>query len=74
MNSIAWLDHNRKDILDHIRTTKELPADDEMATALTHSKRHSQNQNKIDFQCNCRIYDDKPVADIIPKLYNRKGW
>ena len=24
----AWLDHNRIELLDHIRTTKDLPEDD----------------------------------------------
>ncbi|MCQ6279891.1 F0F1 ATP synthase subunit alpha [Bacillus sp. EB600] len=35
----TWLDHNRKDVLDHIRTTKELPADDDMASAINGFKK-----------------------------------
>ncbi|WP_210364420.1 F0F1 ATP synthase subunit alpha [Bacillus sp. REN3] len=35
----TWLDHNRKDVLDHIRTTKELPSDDDMAAAINDFKK-----------------------------------
>jgi F-type H+-transporting ATPase subunit alpha len=35
----TWLDHNRKEVLDHIRTTKELPADDDMASAINDFKK-----------------------------------
>jgi F-type H+/Na+-transporting ATPase subunit alpha len=35
----TWLDHNRKEVLDHIRTTKELPADDDMASAINGFKK-----------------------------------
>ena len=35
----TWLDHNRKELLDHIRTTRELPADDDMASAINDFKR-----------------------------------
>jgi F-type H+-transporting ATPase subunit alpha len=34
-----WLDHNRKDLLDHIKTTKELPSDDDMAAAINAFKK-----------------------------------
>lgn len=36
---LTWLDHNRKDLLDHIATTKELPADDDMAAAINDFKK-----------------------------------
>ncbi|MBT2756614.1 F0F1 ATP synthase subunit alpha [Mesobacillus foraminis] len=35
----TWLDHNRKELLDHIRTTKELPKDDDMAAAINDFKK-----------------------------------
>lgn len=35
----AWLDANRKDILDHIATTKELPSDDDFAAAINDFKK-----------------------------------
>lgn len=35
----TWLDHNRKELLDHIRTTKELPSDDDMASAINGFKK-----------------------------------
>lgn len=35
----TWLDHNRKELLDHIRTTKELPSDDDMASAINTFKK-----------------------------------
>ncbi|ALC88712.1 ATP F0F1 synthase subunit alpha [Bacillus sp. FJAT-18017] len=35
----SWLDHNRKEVLDHIRTTKELPSDDDMASAINDFKK-----------------------------------
>jgi F-type H+/Na+-transporting ATPase subunit alpha len=35
----TWLDHNRKDLLDHIATTKELPADEDMANAINEFKK-----------------------------------
>jgi F-type H+-transporting ATPase subunit alpha len=35
----TWLDHNRKELLDHIRTTKELPSDDDMASAINDFKK-----------------------------------
>lgn len=35
----TWLDHNRKELLDHIRTTKELPSDDDMASAINAFKK-----------------------------------
>jgi F-type H+-transporting ATPase subunit alpha len=34
-----WLDHNRKELLDHIATTKELPSDDDMASAINDFKK-----------------------------------
>jgi F-type H+-transporting ATPase subunit alpha len=34
-----WLDTNRKELLDHIATTKELPADDDMAAAINDFKK-----------------------------------
>ncbi len=36
---LAWLDTNRKELLDHIRTTKELPKDEDMAAALNDFKK-----------------------------------
>ncbi len=36
---LTWLDHNRKELLDHIVTTKDLPADDDMAAALNDFKK-----------------------------------
>jgi F-type H+-transporting ATPase subunit alpha len=35
----TWLDHNRKEVLDHIRTTKELASDDDMASAINDFKK-----------------------------------
>ncbi|WP_071393291.1 F0F1 ATP synthase subunit alpha [Bacillus tuaregi] len=35
----AWLDQNRKELLDHIATTKELPSDDDMASAINGFKK-----------------------------------
>jgi F-type H+-transporting ATPase subunit alpha len=35
----TWLDHNRKELLDHIATTKELPADADMAAAINDFKK-----------------------------------
>ena len=31
-NIYAWLDANQKELLDHIGTTKELPADEDFAS------------------------------------------
>ncbi|WP_045518715.1 F0F1 ATP synthase subunit alpha [Neobacillus niacini] len=36
---LNWLDHNRKDLLDHITKTKDLPSDDDMAAALNAFKK-----------------------------------
>ncbi|WP_079506324.1 F0F1 ATP synthase subunit alpha [Mesobacillus jeotgali] len=36
---LTWLDHNRKEVLDHIRTTKVLPSDDDMAAAINDFKK-----------------------------------
>lgn len=36
---LAWLDHNHTNVLDHIRTTKELPTDAEMDAALKDFKK-----------------------------------
>ncbi|RDU37495.1 F0F1 ATP synthase subunit alpha [Neobacillus piezotolerans] len=36
---LSWLDHNRKDVLDHITTTKELPSDEDMAAAINDFKK-----------------------------------
>ncbi|MBT2678625.1 F0F1 ATP synthase subunit alpha [Bacillus sp. ISL-35] len=36
---LSWLDHNHTEVLDHIRTTKELPSDDDMAAALNAFKK-----------------------------------
>ncbi|MBT2691838.1 F0F1 ATP synthase subunit alpha [Bacillus sp. ISL-55] len=36
---LSWLDHNHTDVLDHIRSTKELPSDDDMAAALNAFKK-----------------------------------
>jgi F-type H+-transporting ATPase subunit alpha len=35
----SWLDHNRKELLDHIATTKELPSDDDMSAAINDFKK-----------------------------------
>ncbi|MBY0097406.1 F0F1 ATP synthase subunit alpha [Mesobacillus maritimus] len=35
----AWLDANRKEVLDHIRTTKELPKDEDMVSAINDFKK-----------------------------------
>ena len=34
-----WLDHNRKDLLDHIVTTKDLPSDEDMSAAINAFKK-----------------------------------
>jgi len=34
-----WLDHNRKELLDHITKTKDLPSDDDMASAINDFKK-----------------------------------
>jgi F-type H+/Na+-transporting ATPase subunit alpha len=36
---LNWLDHNRKDLLDHITKTKDLPSDDDMAAAINDFKK-----------------------------------
>ena len=36
---LSWLDTNHTNVLDHIRTTKDLPADEEMATAINAFKK-----------------------------------
>jgi F-type H+-transporting ATPase subunit alpha len=36
---LNWLDHNRKDLLDHIKNTKDLPSDDDMGAALNAFKK-----------------------------------
>jgi len=36
---LAWLDTNRKEVLDHIRTTKELPKDEDMVAAINDFKK-----------------------------------
>jgi F-type H+-transporting ATPase subunit alpha len=36
---LNWLDHNRKDLLDHITKTKDLPSDDDMASAINDFKK-----------------------------------
>ncbi|WML46565.1 F0F1 ATP synthase subunit alpha [Neobacillus sp. PS3-34] len=36
---LSWLDHNRKELLDHVRTTKVLPSDDDMAAAINDFKK-----------------------------------
>ncbi len=36
---LNWLDHNHTNVLDHIRTTKELPSDDEMSAAINEFKK-----------------------------------
>jgi F-type H+/Na+-transporting ATPase subunit alpha len=36
---LNWLDHNRKDLLDHIVKTKDLPSDEDMAAALNAFKK-----------------------------------
>ncbi|RSD27129.1 F0F1 ATP synthase subunit alpha [Mesobacillus subterraneus] len=36
---LSWLDHNHTEVLDHIRTTKELPSDDDMAAAINAFKK-----------------------------------
>ena len=38
-SSIAWLDHNRAELFEEIRTTGSLPADEEMAEALNTFKK-----------------------------------
>lgn len=36
---LSWLDHNRKDVLDQIVTTKDLPADDVLVSAINDFKK-----------------------------------
>ncbi|WP_066248630.1 F0F1 ATP synthase subunit alpha [Neobacillus drentensis] len=36
---LNWLDHNRKELLDHISKTKDLPSDDDMASAINAFKK-----------------------------------
>ncbi|KAB7707464.1 F0F1 ATP synthase subunit alpha [Bacillus aerolatus] len=36
---LSWLDHNHTNVLDHIRTTKELASDDEMKAAINEFKK-----------------------------------
>ncbi|PKG22814.1 F0F1 ATP synthase subunit alpha [Niallia nealsonii] len=36
---LTWLDHNRKNLLDHIVSTKELPADEDMVAAINEFKK-----------------------------------
>jgi F-type H+/Na+-transporting ATPase subunit alpha len=36
---LNWLDHNRKDLLDHITKTKDLPSDEDMAAAINDFKK-----------------------------------
>ncbi|MBM7648365.1 F-type H+-transporting ATPase subunit alpha [Bacillus ectoiniformans] len=36
---LGWLDHNHTNVLDHIRTTKELASDDEMKAAINEFKK-----------------------------------
>ncbi|WP_141430973.1 F0F1 ATP synthase subunit alpha [Bacillus sp. 03113] len=36
---LTWLDHNRKELLDQIVTTKELPADEDLASAINEFKK-----------------------------------
>ncbi|MGG3469478.1 F0F1 ATP synthase subunit alpha [Neobacillus pocheonensis] len=36
---LNWLDHNRKELLDHITKTKVLPSDDDMASAINDFKK-----------------------------------
>jgi F-type H+/Na+-transporting ATPase subunit alpha len=36
---LSWLDANKKDLLDHIATTKELPADEDFAAAINEFKK-----------------------------------
>jgi F-type H+/Na+-transporting ATPase subunit alpha len=36
---LSWLDNNRKELLDHIATTKELPSDDDFAAAINEFKK-----------------------------------
>ncbi|GAM12682.1 F0F1 ATP synthase subunit alpha [Mesobacillus selenatarsenatis] len=36
---LSWLDHNHTEVLDHIRSTKELPSDDDMSAALNAFKK-----------------------------------
>jgi F-type H+/Na+-transporting ATPase subunit alpha len=36
---LSWLDNNRKELLDHIATTKELPSDDDFAAAINAFKK-----------------------------------
>lgn len=36
---LNWLDHNRKELLNHIVSTKELPSDDEMTAAINDFKK-----------------------------------
>lgn len=36
---LSWLDHNHTEVLDHIRSTKELPSDDDMTAAINAFKK-----------------------------------
>ncbi|HZG71098.1 MAG TPA: F0F1 ATP synthase subunit alpha [Chondromyces sp.] len=36
---LSWLDHNHTGVLEHIRTTKELPSDEEMTAAINEFKK-----------------------------------
>ncbi len=36
---LSWLDHNHTEVLDYIRSTKELPSDDDMAAAINAFKK-----------------------------------
>ncbi|WP_413305263.1 F0F1 ATP synthase subunit alpha [Bacillus sp. 1P10SD] len=36
---LTWLDHNRKEVLDHITKTKDLPSDDDFASAINDFKK-----------------------------------
>jgi len=36
---LSWLDHNHTEVLDHIRSTKELPSDDDMSAAINAFKK-----------------------------------
>ncbi|MGG3561260.1 F0F1 ATP synthase subunit alpha [Neobacillus rhizosphaerae] len=36
---LNWLDHNRKEVLDHITKTKDLPSDDDFASAINDFKK-----------------------------------
>jgi F-type H+-transporting ATPase subunit alpha len=36
---LSWLDHNHKNVLDHIATTKDLPSDEDMSAAINDFKK-----------------------------------